>query len=148
MTIQVLRQQRGGWVGSENGTFTDLQYYLCWRRWVGLEKPKTCWRNTWTVPSSHANSTSKRHAAIQFKCHEKEQNWPKYAFPFKPYIIKLICLSLKSAVGNQESMYTIYLYSAKNNLFKSINDKPMIFVIRKPSFKENGWSKFLGGKFI
>ena len=31
--------------------FADLQYYLCWRRWVGLKKPKTCWRNTWMVPN-------------------------------------------------------------------------------------------------
>ena len=67
------------------------------------------WSEGWLLSSSsHANSTSKRHAAIQFKCHEKEQNWPKYAFPFKPYIIKLIWFSLKSAVGKQES---IYLYS-------------------------------------
>ena len=64
------------------------------------------WSEGWLLSSSsHANSTSKRHAAIQFKCHEKEQNWPKYAFPFKPYIIKLICFSLKSAVGKQESMH-------------------------------------------
>ena len=37
-TIQVLRQQRGGWVGSEMAIFSDLQYYLCWRRWVGGPK--------------------------------------------------------------------------------------------------------------
>ena len=30
-TIQLLRQQRGGWVVSENGNF-------CWHRWVGLKK--------------------------------------------------------------------------------------------------------------
>ena len=130
----------GGW-GQKMTIFAILQYYLCWRRWVGLVKPKTCWRNSWNIrrlvnkslvpenqqtcvlncrlsdfSSSHANSTSKRHAAIQFKCHEKEQNWPKYAFPFKPYIIKLICLSLKSAVGNQESMY-IFIFSCNFVLF-------------------------------
>ena len=75
------------------------------------------WSEGWLLSSSsHANSTSKRHAAIQFKCHEKEQNWPKYAFPFKPYIIKLICLSLKSAVGIQESMY-IFIFSCNVVLF-------------------------------
>ena len=28
-TIQELRQQGGGWVGSKNGNFFDLQYYSC-----------------------------------------------------------------------------------------------------------------------
>ena len=39
-TIQVLRQQRGGW-GQQMAIFADLQYYLCWRRWVdGPKKAK------------------------------------------------------------------------------------------------------------
>ena len=43
-TIHVLRQQRGGWVGSENA---DLQYiYADVGEWLGLKKPKTCRRNT------------------------------------------------------------------------------------------------------
>ena len=52
-TIQVLRQQRGGWVGSENGNFcwfTVHTIYAKVSRWMGLKKPKTCWRNTWMVP--------------------------------------------------------------------------------------------------
>ena len=37
--IQVLRQQKAGWVGSENGNFLlILQYYLCWRRLLGGPK--------------------------------------------------------------------------------------------------------------
>ena len=31
--------------------FADLQYYLCWHRWVGLKKPNLCWLNTWMVPN-------------------------------------------------------------------------------------------------
>ena len=41
-------QQRGGW-GQKMSIFADLQYYLCWRRWVDLEIQKTCWRNTLMV---------------------------------------------------------------------------------------------------
>ena len=36
-TIQILRQQRGGW-GQKMAIFADLQYYLCWRRRVGGPK--------------------------------------------------------------------------------------------------------------
>ena len=36
-TIQVLRQKKGGW-GRKMAIFADLQYYLCWRRWVGGPK--------------------------------------------------------------------------------------------------------------
>ena len=39
----------GGW-GQKIEFFADWQYYLCWGRWVGLKKPKICWRNTWMVP--------------------------------------------------------------------------------------------------
>ena len=39
----------GGW-GQKMEIFVDLQYYFCWRRWVGLKKPKTCWCNYWMVP--------------------------------------------------------------------------------------------------
>ena len=52
-TIQVLRQQRSGWVGSKNGNFcwfTVLPIYSDVGGWVGLKKPKTCLRNTWMVP--------------------------------------------------------------------------------------------------
>ena len=45
-TIQVLRLQGGRW-GKKMAIFADLQYYLFWRGWVGLKKPKTWWRNTW-----------------------------------------------------------------------------------------------------
>ena len=43
-TIQVLRQQRGGWVGSENGNFLLIYstIYADVGGWVGLKKPKTC----------------------------------------------------------------------------------------------------------
>ena len=36
-TIQVLRKKKGGW-GRKMAIFADLQYYLCWRRWVGGPK--------------------------------------------------------------------------------------------------------------
>ena len=41
----------GGW-GQKMAIFADLQRYFCWRRWVGLKKRKTCWRNTWMVPNT------------------------------------------------------------------------------------------------
>ena len=48
-TIQVLRQKKGGW-GRKMAIFADLQYYLCWRRWVGgPKKNKKKLRNTWMV---------------------------------------------------------------------------------------------------
>ena len=41
------------WLGSEKiAIFTDVQYYLCWRRvsgWV-RKTPKICWRNIGMVP--------------------------------------------------------------------------------------------------
>ena len=37
VTIQVLRQQRGGW-GQKMVLFVDLQNYLWCRRWVGGPK--------------------------------------------------------------------------------------------------------------
>ena len=54
-TIQVFCQQGGfkysvskevgGW-GQKMVIFADLQYYLCWHRWVGgPKKAKKCWRN-------------------------------------------------------------------------------------------------------
>ena len=51
-TIQVLRQQRGGWVGSEKWQFLLIYstIYADIGEWVGLKKPETCWRNTWMVP--------------------------------------------------------------------------------------------------
>ena len=48
-TIQVLRHQRGRWVGSENGNFwwfTVLTINHQRGGWVGLKKSKTWWRNT------------------------------------------------------------------------------------------------------
>ena len=48
-TIQVLRQQRSGWMGSENGNFFwfTVLFMLCVG---GPKKTITCWRNTWMVP--------------------------------------------------------------------------------------------------
>ena len=51
-TIQVLCHQRGGWVGSENWQFLMIYSTVNHQRvrWVGLNKSKTWWRNTWMVP--------------------------------------------------------------------------------------------------
>ena len=49
-----------GW-GQKMAIFADLQYYLCWRRWVGLKKLKTCWRNIWMVPIPSTIKTQKNH---------------------------------------------------------------------------------------
>ena len=43
-TIQVLRQQRSGWMGTENGNFLLIcnTIYADIGGWVVLKKPKTC----------------------------------------------------------------------------------------------------------
>ena len=68
-----VRKEVGGW-GQKIAIFADLQHFLCWRRCVGLKKPKTCWRNTWMVPTwawLHKISVV-LHSRFEIICHNDE----------------------------------------------------------------------------
>ena len=57
--------------------FADLQYYLCWRRWVGLKKPKICWRNMYFLNGPYSIHKEMKHF-LKYFSHISESGFSQY----------------------------------------------------------------------